>query len=184
MGVTYKTAYRWFKAGRLDAYQLDTGTIIVREQKSTGAGIALYARVSSADQRNDLDRQVDRLKEYAIAKGYKVDKIVTEIASGLNDSRPKLSALLKDTAIGLIVVEHRDRLSRFGLNHIVDLLEASGRGLEIVFPGDTSDDLVNDFVAIITSMAARIYGKRGNKHRAERIRQCVEQVAQDESLQE
>jgi putative resolvase len=106
--------------------------------------------------------------------------VVSEIASGLNDSRPKLSGLLRDKSIGLIVVENRDRLTRFGLNYISDLLEASGRKLEIIFPGDTNDELVNDFVAIITSMVARIYGKRGNKRRSEKIRRCIEQAAQSD----
>jgi predicted site-specific integrase-resolvase len=70
LGVTYKTAYRWWRAGRLDAYQLETGTVIVRDPtpKST-TGVALYARVSSADQKNDLERQMERLKDYAAVRG-------------------------------------------------------------------------------------------------------------------
>ncbi|WP_246046496.1 recombinase family protein [Thermosporothrix hazakensis] len=65
MGVNYKTAYRWWKAGKLDAYQLDTGTIIVREpeQRQEVPSVALYARVSSADQKEDLERQMQRLKD-------------------------------------------------------------------------------------------------------------------------
>lgn len=180
IGVSYRTAYRWFKAGKLDAYQLDTGTIIVNESIETPQGVALYARVSSHDQKDDLDRQMERLQSYAIAKGYQVQQIVTEIASGLNDSRPKLSKLLKDTSIGIIVVEHRERLTRFGFNYMADILETQGRKIEVVFPNDTKDDLVDDFVAIITSMAARIYGRRGNKNRTERIRACIERAAQDE----
>lgn len=180
IGVSYRTAYRWFKAGKLDAYQLDTGTIIVNESVEIPQGIALYARVSSHEQKDDLDRQMERLQSYAIAKGYQVQQIVTEIASGLNDSRPKLSKLLQDTSIGIIVVEHRERLTRFGFNYIADILETQGRKIEVVFPNDTKDDLVDDFVAIITSMAARIYGRRGNKNRTERIRACIEKAAQDE----
>lgn len=180
IGVSYRTAYRWFKSGKLDAYQLDSGTIIVNESIEAPQGIALYARVSSHDQKDDLERQMERLQSYAIAKGYQVQQIVTEIASGLNDGRPKLSKLLKDTSIGIIVVEHRERLTRFGFNYIADLLETQGRKIEVVFPNDTKDDLVDDFVAIITSMAARIYGRRGNKNRTERIRACIERAAQDE----
>ena len=105
---------------------------------------------------------------------------MTEAASGLNDSRPKLTALLRDASIGVIVVEHRDRLTRFGFNYIATLLEMQGRRVEVVFPDETKDDLVADFIAVITSMSARLYGRRGNKHRAERIRQCIEQAATDE----
>src|SRR5215471_14926501 len=91
VGVTYKTAWQWWKAGQLDAYQLPTGTIIVREpQTAPAAGVALYARVSSADQKDDATRQMQRLRDYAAARGYQVTAEVTEIASGLNDDRPKL----------------------------------------------------------------------------------------------
>jgi putative resolvase len=182
-GISYKTAWRWYKAGQLDAYQTPTGMVVVRDPKEvrpvTGR-IALYARVSSLGQKEDLDRQVQRLKDYAAAKGYQVSKEVTEIASGLNDQRPKLEQLLADTSIGTIIVENRDRLTRFGSHYIETLLQAQGRHLEMIFPTDTGDELVDDFVAVITSMAARIYGRRQSKRRAEKIKQCVEHVMQEE----
>ncbi len=185
-GISYKTAWRWYKAGTLDAYQTPTGMVVVREplMERIGTGrIALYARVSSADQKSDLERQVQRLRDYAAARGYQVAKEVTEIASGLNDSRPKFLKLLADPTIGTIIVEHKDRSTRFGWNYITTLMEAQGRRMEAVFPDDTSDDLVNDFVSILTSMAARIDGRRGSRRKAERMKQCVEQVmkAEDEA---
>ena len=185
-GISYKTAWRWYKAGTLDAYQTPTGMVVVRDPQIERAGtgrIALYARVSSADQKSDLERQVQRLRDYAAARGYQVAKEVTEIASGLNDSRPKFLKLLADPTIGTIIVEHRDRSTRFGWNYITTLMEAHGRRMEAVFPDETKDDLVNDFVSLITSMAARIDGRRGSKRRAERIKHCVEQVmkAEDEA---
>jgi putative resolvase len=182
-GISYKTAWRWYKAGTLDAYQTPTGMVVVRDPQleRTGTGrIALYARVSSADQKSDLERQVQRLRDYAAARGYQVAKEVTEIASGLNDSRPKFLKLLADPTIGTIIVEHKDRSTRFGWTYITTLMEAQGRRMEAVFPDETKDDLVNDFVSIITSMAARIYGRRGSKRRAERIKQCVEAVMKEE----
>ena len=180
LNVTYKTAYRWWKAGKLDAYQLETGTVIVRDPVVASKSVALYARVSSSGQKEDLERQIQRLKDYAAAKGYQVSKEVTEIASGLNDKRPKLEKLLADTSIGTIVVENRDRLTRFGSHYIETLLEAQGRHLEMIFQSDTGDELVDDFVAVITSMAARIYGRRQSKRRAEKIKACVEAVMQSE----
>src|SRR5712691_9216063 len=143
VGVTYKTAYRWYRAGTLDAYQTATGIIIVREkaaEKPVIGRIALYARVSSLGQKEDLERQIQRLKDYAAAKGYQVSKVVTEIASGLNDQRPKLEKLLADTSIGTMVVENRDRLTRFGSHYIETLLKAQGRHLEMIFPGETGDE--------------------------------------------
>lgn len=178
LGVTYKTAYRWWKAGKLDAYQLETGTIIVRDPAPPPPArhVALYARVSSADQKDNLTRQVERLKDYAAARGYLVTKVAQEIASGLNDQRPKLLKLLTDPTIGIIVVEHRDRCTRFGWHYIEHLLRMQGRRLEVIFPTDTDNELVDDFVAVITSMAARIYGRRNSKRRAEQIQQCVQQA--------
>ena len=182
-GVSYKTAWRWYKAGTLDAYQTETGLIIVRDkhdEKPLVGRIALYARVSSLGQKEDLDRQVHRLKDYAAAKGYQVSKEVTEIASGLDDKRPKLEKLLADRSIGTIIVENRDRLTRFGAHYIETLLEAQDRRVEIMFSTDTGDELVDDFVSVITSMAARIYGRRQSKRRAEKIKQCVEEVMKAE----
>jgi len=179
MGISYKTAFRWWKAGKLDAYQLDTGTVIVRDDTplpETARGIALYARVSTAGQKEDLLRQVERLKTYAASKGYQVSKIAQEIASGMNDNRPKLSQLLTDASIGVIVVEHQERLTRFGATYIEQLLQMQGRRVEVMFPSDTNHDLVDDFIAVITSMASRIYGRRHSKERAHKIQACVEQV--------
>ncbi len=175
-GVTYKTAWRWYKAGMLDAYQTPTGTIVVREERNltpTTGRIALYARVSEASQKDDLTRQLERLRDYAAAKGYTVSKAVTELASGLNDSRPKLAKLLSDPTIGTIIVEHKDRLTRFGFQSIRQLLEVQKRRIEVIFETDPHDELVDDFVAVITSMAARLYGRRHAKQRANCIQQCL-----------
>lgn len=185
MGVSYKTAFRWWKAGKLDAYQLDTGTVIIRDDPplaEKASGIALYARVCTQGQKADLDRQVERLKTYAASKGYQVSKIVQEIASGMNDNRPKLLKLLTDASIGVIVVEHQDRLTRFGANYIEQLMHMQGRRIEVMFPSDTNHDLVDDFIAVITSMASRIYGRRHSKERAAKIKACVEQVMQREEV--
>ncbi len=184
MNVSYKTAFRWWKAGRLDAYQLDTGTIIVRDplaETTTPKGIALYARVSTKGQKADLDRQVERLKTYAASRGYQVTQIVQEIGSSMNDTRPKLLKLLTDPQIGKIVVEHQDRLTRFGFVFIDQLFAMQGRSLEVLFPTETKHDLVDDFMAVMTSMASRIYGRRHAKERAEKIKQCIEQVMTQEA---
>jgi putative resolvase len=184
MNVSYKTAFRWWKARRLDTYQLDTGTIIVRDplpETPTPKGIALDTRVSTQGQKAELDRQVERLKMYAASRGYQVTKIVQEIASGMKDTRPKLLELLTDPQIGKIVVEHRDRLTRFGFIYIEQLFAMQGRSLEVLFPSDIQHELGNDFIAVITSMASRIYGRRHSKARAEQIKQCVEQVMKQEA---
>jgi putative resolvase len=178
VGVTYKTAWKWWHAGQLDAYQLPTGTVIVRDVTPEAAGVALYARVCSADQKADAKQQMERLREYAAARGYQVVAEVTEIASGLNDERPKLKKLLTNPKIGVLVVERRDRLTRCGYGYIATLLEQQGRRVEALYPNDTGDDVVEDFVAVLTSMAARIYGRRTSKRRAEHIKAGIVQVMQ------
>jgi predicted site-specific integrase-resolvase len=181
VGLTYKTAWQWWKAGQLDAYQLPTGTSIVRESQTAATGVALCARVSSSDQQDDVMRQTQRLRDYAAARGYQAVGEVTEVASGLNDERPKLKKLLTDARVGVLVVEHRDRLTRFGYGYIAPLLEHQGRRVEAVLPTDTGDDVVDDFWGGSTSTAARMYGRRTAKQRAAQIqtcvRRCVEQAA-------
>ena len=178
IGVTYKTAYHMFKRGELDAYQLPTGTIIVNKPTTpaTGHGVALYARVSSQEQKADAQRQLERLRDYAAAKGYQVTTEVVEIASGLNDQRPKFSRLLSDTDMQRILVEHKERATRFGFAYIALLLQAQGRQIEVINETDIQDELVDDFVSLITSMAARIYGRRQSRRRAEKVRRCVEEA--------
>jgi predicted site-specific integrase-resolvase len=127
---------------------------------------------------------MQRLKDYAANRGYQVTKIAQEIASGLNDSRPKFLKLLTDPSIGIIIVEHRDRATRFGFNYIEQLLQMQGRKIEVIFPSDTDTNLVDDFIAVITSMASRIYGRRTSKRRVEKIKQCVEHVMQEEDKDE
>jgi predicted site-specific integrase-resolvase len=124
---------------------------------------------------------MQRLKDYAASRGYHVTKTVSELASGLNDHRPKFNKLLTDPSIGVIVVEHRDRATRFGLNYIEQLMQMQGRRIEVIFPSDTDNDLLDDFIAVITSMASRIYGRRTSKRRAEQIKNCVEQVMKAEA---
>jgi putative resolvase len=107
--------------------------------------------------------------------------MVQEIASGMHDTRPKLLKVLTDPQIGKIVVEHQDRLTRFGFSYIEQLFAMQGRTLEVLFPSDSKHDLVADFIAVLTRMASRMYGRRHSKERAEKIKQCVEQVMKQEA---
>ena len=74
------------------------------------------------------------------------------------------------------MVEHRDRLTRFGFNYIVELLKLQNRRIEVIFENDTENELVETIVAVITSMAARIYGRRNSKRRDSQVKECVEQI--------
>jgi predicted site-specific integrase-resolvase len=168
-GISYITAYRWFKQGILPvkAEQIkETGTIIVYPIKQISNGVALYARVSSGDQKADLERQLSRLVTYASEQKLSVVKAVSEVGSGLNGHRHKLMDILKDYTINGIIVEHRDRLARFGSDYIESTLSASGRKLYVVDETEMKDDLVKDMIDVLTSFCARLYGRRSAKNRA------------------
>jgi predicted site-specific integrase-resolvase len=177
-GISYRTAFRWWKAGQIPGYQAPTGTIIVHEptaQAARAQRVAIYARVSSPEQQANLDRQAEQLLSYCAAKGYQVSKVVKEIASGVNDSRPKLLGLLEDQAMTLIVVEHKDRLTRFGFRYLEALLRGQGRTLEVVNEaGNETEDLVADLTAILYSFTAQLYGQRRAKRKTETVLRTLE----------
>ena len=175
--IHYKTAWRWFQQGVLpvNAVQLETGTILIEEQSEEHAGgVALYARVSSSDQKSDLERQLARLVKFAAKKKLSVTKVVTEVGSGLNGKRTKLLRLLRDPTIGTIVIEHRERLARFGTEMLESALSASGRNVVVVEDGELKDDLVQDMLDLLTSFCARLYGRRSAKNRAKRALEVIE----------
>lgn len=167
-GLAYKTAWRMWRDGRLPvpAEQLPTGTVIVHPPATGKAGGALYARVSSGDQKADLERQLGRLAAYASQERMPVIRAVAEIGSGLNGHRPKVMKLLSDPEVSSIVVEHRDRLARFGSEYIEAALAASGRKLIVIDQAEMKDDLIQDMIAVLTSFCARLYGRRAAKNRA------------------
>lgn len=127
---------------------------------------------------------MERLQTYAASRGYQVKKAVQEIASGMNENRPKLMKLLTDPSIGILVIEQKDRVTRFGFNYLKQLLQMQGRRIDVMFPSDTTHDFVDDFVAVITSMASRLYGRRHSKERAEKMKQCVEKIMKQEGTDE
>jgi predicted site-specific integrase-resolvase len=133
---------------------------------STRGSTVIYARVSSADQRADLGRQVSRVGTWATTHGYSIDRVVTEVGSGLNGKRRKFLALLMDPSVTTIVVEHRDRFARFGSEYVAASREANGRRLVVVDDTEVDDDLVRDMTEVLTSFCARLYGRRAAAHRA------------------
>lgn len=147
--------------------------MIVHAEPAKPAGIALYARVSSADQKADLDRQIARLTEYAIHHKLLIVDAVKEVGSGLNGHRRGMMRLLRDPAIAAIVVEHRDRLMRFGIEYVEASLAAQGRRLIVIEPDEVTDDIVRDLHEVIISMCARLYGKRSAKNRAQKALDAI-----------
>jgi len=175
--VQYRTVWNWIKQGKVKIERTETGRVlIVVDEPINDSIVVIYARVSSSENKDNLERQAQRLIDYANAKGYKVEKVVKEVGSGLNDNRPKLQSILADKSINLILVEHKDRLTRFGFNYIQTLLANSNRTVEVVNNLENpKEDLIADFTSVITSFCARIYGQRRSKRKTEKLIKELEQ---------
>ena len=172
-GVSYRTALNWFHAGTLPvpARQLPTGTILVDPPaRTSGVTVVAYCRVSSHDQMAELERQAGRVLTLCSERGIRIDRTVTEIGSGLTGRRTELRKILGDPTVATIVVEHRDRLARFGVEYLEAALAAHGRTVVVLdeteLPDDLARDLTEDLTEVLTSMCARLYGRRSASRRA------------------
>lgn len=178
-GISGSTAYKWYREGKLPypARRLGTRTIVVDvpdEPEDEGSGFGLYARVSSHSQKGDLERQTARLCEWAARSGVRVVAVVSEVGSGMSDTRPKVRRLLADPAVRTVVVEHREHLGRMNVGLVEAALQASGRKLVVLDDGEVDDDLVRDITEVLTSFCARLYGRRGARNRALAAVKCAE----------
>jgi putative resolvase len=156
VGVHLQTGYAWVREDRrpVPFRRLPSGTILVDVAAAGDERVVRYARVSSHNQRSDVDRQVSRLSEWATDAGMVVGQVVAEVGSGLNGKRPKLARILSDPFATVSVVEHRDRLARFGTEHLHAALAANGRRIVGVDEGETTDDLVRDMIEVRTGRCA------------------------------
>lgn len=171
-GIKYRAAWNRYKAGKIaGAYLDESGHVVVPGPGHERIGTAaVYARVSTHRQREDLDRQAQRMTAFANAAGLSVVAVIKEVASGVNDTRPKLTALLREDSWGTLVVEHKDRLSRVGFGWFEVLLGLQGRRI-VVADAATEEkaDLLEDFVSIVYSFAARLYGLRSARRRTDDV---------------
>jgi putative resolvase len=175
--VHYQTAWKWFRDGRLPvpAVQTVTGTILVQSEVVAPDvdGVGLYARVSSHDQRKDLDHQVARLSEWAAEAGASVVRVEAEVGSGMNGNRTKVRRMLSDPTVAAVVVEHRDRLGRMNTELVEAALSAGGRRLVVLDETEVDDDLIRDMTEMLTTFCARLYGAHSARNRAEKALRCA-----------
>lgn len=178
-GILYRTAWEHFRLGKIPgAYKDNTGHIIVPDHKpELGNKAAIYARVSSAVHRENLKRQADRVQQWAQAQGYEVVHVVSEVGSGVSDTRPKLTRLLDKDDYGILIVENKDRLTRFGWHWFELLASKTGKKLVVINAADTSEaDLRQDMLSIVYSFTAKLHGAR----RAKLARDAVTDALHDE----
>ena len=117
---------------------------------------------------------MSRLVEYTTSHGLQVKGAIKEIGSGLNGKRSKLLSILRDPDVRTIVVEHKDRLVRFGYEYMEAILSACGRRIIVVDEGEMKEDLVEDMIDVLTSFCARLYGRRLAKNRARKALKEIE----------
>lgn len=174
-GISYITGFNWFHAGKIpNARQIDTGTILVDEIPTLNENnVCIYCRVSNQSRKDELQYQIDRCLEFSRAKGYEIKKIYKEIASGMNDNRKELWKLIENKP-SIIVIENKDRLTRFGFVYLERLLKKLGCEI-IVINHEHNDekDLIKDLVSIITSFCCRLYGLRRGKNKTKKIQEVL-----------
>ncbi len=169
-GFDKATTSRLHLAGKLppelQIERLPSGRYYVVVPPESEGRCVVYARVSSGDQKEDLDRPVGRVVEWATRHGHRPDEIVKEIGSGLNGNQ--LRRVVGDHTVRTIVVEHRERLCRFGFEYVEAALAGRGARIVVVDEGELEDDLVGDVTEVMTWLCARLYGKGSARRRAER----------------
>jgi excisionase family DNA binding protein len=191
IGVSRSTVISWIKSGRIVAYSVNGRWRIPYsevERLLKGAQrvkrVAIYARVSSNTQKNDLERQVEALKLW-VSKSFPNAEyiIITDIASGLNEDRRglrKLIEIAKRREIRAIVIAYRDRLTMFGFEYLKVLFNTLGVDVYVAFqeePKDYVQELVEDFIEIVTSFTSRIYSRRSKRYKE--VVSCIGEAVKD-----
>lgn len=192
ISLNVRTVYRYYHNGKIKGYQdKETGTIFIlnpfkneNNEDNLKNKVVLYARVSSSENKTNLESQLEKLRLFASAKGYQIVKEIKDIGSGLNDNRSKLNELFEKELnnFEILLVEHKDRLTRFGFNYIDILLKSHNKKIEVINLVDNNkEELIQDFVSVITSFCARIYSQRISKRKVEKLIKELEDESKENS---
>jgi len=179
LGISFITLKRWIYSGKIRAIRTPTGRWMIPEsevERIVGGKVevkevraVIYARVSSSNQKSDLERQMQHLLQYCSAKGYKVVDVLSDIASGLNTNREGLLKLFNcvvNRQVDVVVVTYGDRLTRFGFEYLEYFFKQFGVRIEAIYdeePKDAHQELVEDLITIVASFAGKLYGMRSRK---------------------
>jgi putative resolvase len=188
LGVSDETLRNWDRNGSLPSVktngghrrwrQSDIEKIMGEANEETHANkVCIYGRVSSHEQKQkgDLDRQCQRISEHCAKNKYQVDFILKDVGSGLSDSRKgliKLFNLVIEKQIFKVVIEHRDRLTRFQYNFFEFFFNSYGVEIEVVEKKESeeNDELVEDIMMLMASFSGKLYGRRSAKRRKKQIK--------------
>jgi len=171
--ITYRTAWKRFKQNEIPgAYKDETGHVYIpNNSKTDKINAIVYARVSSNDRKSSLIEQQKRLEEFCALKEFNLIGSYKEIASGMNDNRPILNKIINNNDWNYLVVENKDRLTRFGFNYLESLLNKLNKKIIVInSTDDDKQDLMRDMISIIYSFSARMYGLRRKKNKQDIIK--------------
>ena len=182
-GNHYRTIIRHYKAGLIEGFTNQYGRVYLKNPKyqkkentKIDNKVILYARVSSSTNKGFLDGQIERLRNYASTKGYKIVGEYKEVASGLNDNRKIFNQILERDDYNILLSENRDRVTRFGYHYLERLLNRLNIKLEVINEIETKDkEIIDDFIFIITSFCDKIYGNKRKQKTNEIIRSLNEE---------
>lgn len=181
IGYRYITVWKKYKEGKIAPTRKEGNRVLVMIDEdemfplsSKNNRVAVYARVSDNDSKDNLAKQQERLENYATMRGYRIVKSIKEVGSGLDDSRTKLVKLLADpTEYDILLVEHKDRLTRFGFNYIDTLLKSMNKRVEVANASDENSNLIEDMISIVYSFSERLYGSRRAKHIKDETKKAI-----------
>jgi len=196
LGIANRTLRRWIKEGKIRAVNIGgrwripeseinriLGQSVEEIETPRVARVVIYARVSGANQKKELENQIEALKKYVEQNNLELVGIVKDIASGIKEDRRglwKLIDMAKKHEFDILLIAYKDRLTRFGFKYLEELFKAYGVKVMIAFqepPKDFYQELVEDLIEIVTSFASRIYGKRSHKYK--KVVEAVEQAIKD-----
>lgn len=171
------SGYRYYSQAQLNHF-LGLKGVVANTKKVIG-----YCRVSSNKQKDDLERQIENVKMYMIAKGYQFD-VITDIGSGINYNKKGLNQLIDmitDSMVEKVVVLYKDRLLRFGFEIIENLCSKYGTAIEIIDNTENTEEqeLVEDLIQIVTVFSCRLQGKRANK-----AKKMIKELLEDDNINE
>ena len=179
-GVCYLTAFRWYQAGKIPgAFKRESGSVYVKTtpEKPTQQKVVIYSRVSNQSRCQELKYQTQRCLDFCSSKRLVVFETYSEIASGMNDNRRKFWEMLNENPT-TIVIENKDRLTRFGFTYLERLLKDKGCEILVMNPNvNDEQDLIKDMVSVITSFCCRLYGLRRTKNKLAKIKAVISEVA-------
>ena len=163
--------YLWRTTGKLQTKELVKNHHLVwveDESSNDSRVVAVYGRVSTSKQKQDLSNQIDVLKKYVISNGSN-PKVFSDIGSGMNEKRPGLISLMNEIVqnkISKVVISHKDRLTRFGFGYLETIFKMYNTEIEIINLEDDKsfqEELTEDLIAIIHNFSMKFYGKRKNQ---------------------